>query len=644
MELTPPREGAGSYYIDRYTLFKAIQEGNAAAVRSRLVEGSAFVPEYSFKKTKDCALVRWIIKTIEDAEPRSMYGGPHPSKWFSLNCFQYACYTGQTSVAKVMLDFGLEPDRISFRIAYEKGNFDIIHLVVSERGGWAKYDKEVIPLACREGIDTIGELLDVDVKVGSDALLFACKRLDDLSVVQFLVSKGTEPTSEHLLAACKYGDLPLVQFLVSKGTKPDSEHLLAGCKYGDLPVVQFFEANGVKPTSNDFLHACGYGNLAVVRFLVSKGFQAGSEHLIEACKSYGDENTSTLRFLVSVIDQEALFEPNSSGETIWATAAAFYRFEFIQHLAAYGNRNIDLVSHNAWNGLSMSPLEVAFHAECEGNLDPGQVIDALIKSGANIDAVDADGKTMLHRAVDVVQDHSDNFNALHHSNAYHIDAINDMLGRYGADLEIRDNDGNTPFAYAYFRQHSRQQYRRVFSYATGPGELCFPVLFIYHGAKIDDEMFQKMTDIECEDCLEVASEIPYWASYADNEAALRFLGSTKERDWMGGTPLLNCLERGPVDADTVTKLLRYGADINARNNRRQSALEISLDRATELREYHRKRIVWVLLSQPEIFVTATDLFTSLDNFYDEGISQAILFKFVQQHASLFGDANPGNEA
>ena len=147
-----------------------------------------------------------------------------------------------------------------------------------------------------------------------------------------------------------------------------------------------------------------------------------------------------------------------------------------------------------------------------------------------------------------------------------------------------------------------------------------------------------------EDCLKVAAEIPYWASYNGNEAALRFLGSTKERDWMGNTPLLNCLERGNVNPDTVTKLLHYGADINARNNRRRSALEISIDRATDLWEYERKQIVWVLLSQPEIFVTATDLFTSLDNFYDEGISQAILFKFVQQHASLFGNTDPGKQA
>jgi len=69
-----------------------------------------------------------------------------------------------------------------------------------------------------------------------------------------------------------------------------------------------------------------------------------------------------------------------------------------------------------------------------------QIVELLIQSGADVNALEINGRTPLHDA----------------ANGGHLDVI-DVLVRNGADLEAKDNEGMTPLMWGKISRSGRSE-------------------------------------------------------------------------------------------------------------------------------------------------------------------------------------------
>ena len=380
----------------------------------------------------------------------------------------------------------------------------------------------------------------------------------------------------------------------------------------EINILQKLSAMGVKSTPADLKVACSLYNYDVIEFLASKGVIPRTDLLVEACKEGYEYLVKCL--LSSNMDRSVLSQQpcNAQGETPWSAAAAFGRAFVIRQLyATFGDHDIDRLANIHGHTMSqledddfdddefdvygrkqtMSPLEVALQGGRDGELENFRdVADALVACGADINATDEKGRTMLHRATHIVRNEKAFYKSIW------VERVTLMVEAYGADLEIRDANGNTPFSYAYF-SHSRvglpppidltptrflkESNRRVFdssdeeeghfgmvplipSYSNRHGAtlkcIPFPIFFLLLGARLDQDLLRTMMQVECDACLKVIGDIPLYLHDADNDEVLKVLATSTARDWRGRTPLLLAAE-SCFCPEAIEKLVFYGCDV-----------------------------------------------------------------------------------
>lgn len=260
-------------------------------------------------------------------------------------------------------------------------------------------------------------------------------------ILQVLLQRGCDPNSRDrdgrtpLFAALEHGAqaLPLVRALITYGANPEATDANGETPLGlalDHPAVERWldwrdwsrPSRPLRPA--DLVVAAAAGALATVQRLLELGFAVdtqddqGASALLRAC---GAGHREVAACLLQAGANPAL--PAHSGVTPLAAAVAARREPLVALLCEHGVAADQRLPNNA------TALMVA---AAMGYPDiAGQLLDA----GADVNAVDTDGRSALHAAAQFGFEHNDSLRARR---------LFDCLLKRGADINRADNEGKTP--------------------------------------------------------------------------------------------------------------------------------------------------------------------------------------------------------
>ena len=317
---------------------------------------------------------------------------------------------------------------------------------------------------------------------GDDDIDFKCiplvkaSKYGHVNVVSFLIEQGTninfqdEKGKTPLIKASKNGHMNVVSFLVEQGAnvnvqdKEGNAPLMLATTNGHMNVVSFLVKQGANMNLQDkegntpLMSASKNGDMYVVSFLVEQGANVnvqdkeGNTPLMLASKN-GHVNVVTF-----LAEQGAMVDlQDKKGKTALhhALKSNFQChsktvLETVRSLIKSG------VNVNATTNDSCTPLTIAIK-HCDV-----QVINFLIKHGANVELQDKDGRTALHHAVgnyetvrcliengaNVNATTNDNCTPLMIASKYDDLRVINLLIKHGANVELQDKDGRTALYHA----------------------------------------------------------------------------------------------------------------------------------------------------------------------------------------------------
>lgn len=222
---------------------------------------------------------------------------------------------------------------------------------------------------------------------GGDAPLFEAIRALDAEKVKELLEAGTDPNVRDaqgwsaLQVAAAEGSLALVRLLLERGARPDARQLLLffAADSGRVELVRFLmERLGVSvnvrdPDGNSLLHhAADSRNPELVRELILAGADVraqGSARLTALERAAWNGDLESVRLLV-----EAGADVNAEGGR-WSAPLTESRNAFFESIFFYG-----------------PPI---YAAASRGHLE---VVRYLVGQGADVNARDCEGRTVLHAA------------------------------------------------------------------------------------------------------------------------------------------------------------------------------------------------------------------------------------------------------
>ena len=262
-----------------------------------------------------------------------------------------------------------------------------------------------------------------------------------LDLLQALLARGCDPNTRDrdnrtpLFAALEHGAqaLPLVRTLIAHGANPE-----AADANGETPLGLALEHPAVErwldwrdwPRPNrplraeDLPAAATAGALTTVQRLLELGFpvdtrdEQGASALLRACGAGHREIAASLLTAGADASQSA-----SSGVTPLAAAVAARREALVELL---------LEHHIAADQRLPNDATALMVATAMGY---PEIAERLLDAGADVNAVDANGRSALHAAAQFGFEHSDSLRARR---------LFDGLLKRGADINHADNEGKTP--------------------------------------------------------------------------------------------------------------------------------------------------------------------------------------------------------
>ena len=305
-----------------------------------------------------------------------------------------------------------------------------------------------------------------------------------------------------------------------------------------------------------------------------------------------------------------------NGSTLLQFASRYAVQEIVEFLLKSNQ-----ISVNATNNIQATPLMFAcFNG---GRLDN---MKTLIQYGADINARDINGETLLHLASRYSKQEIVEF--LLKSNQISVNATNNnrttplmlaclnggrldnmkTLIQYGADINARDIDGKTLLYYA--SRYSKQEIlefllisNQISVNATNNNQITLLMCACFNGGRLDNmkTLIQYGADINAK--FNDGSKLLHLASTCSKQEIVEFLlksnqisVNTTNNDQE--TPLmLACLNGGRLD--NMKTLIQYGADINARDINGSTLLHLAS-------RYAEQEIVEFLLKLNQISVNATN--------------------------------------
>ena len=306
----------------------------------------------------------------------------------------------------------------------------------------------------------------------------------------------------------------------------------------------------------------------------------------------------------------------NDGSTLLHYASRYSKQDIIEFLL-----KLNQISVNATNNNQATPL--MFACSNGGHLDN---METLIQYGADINARDIDGKTLLHYASRYSKQEIVEFllklnqisiNATNNNQATplafacldggHLDNMKTLL-QYGADINVRFNDGSTLLHYA--SRYSKQdivefllKLNQISVNATNNNQAT-PLMFAcFDGGHLDnmETLIQYGADINARDI--DGSTLLHYASRYSKQEIVEFLlklnlVSVNATNNNQATPLMFACSNGG-HLDNMKMLIQYGADINVRFNDGSTLLHYAS-------QYSRQDIVEFLLKLNQISVNATN--------------------------------------
>ena len=335
------------------------------------------------------------------------------------------------------------------------------------------------PRACgRRGLFCATPLLAL-VQVtaaGAEGDLVRAVRRGSIVEVKRLVAASPESVNESLgydrisplMAACRHGRLDLARFLLERGARVDRRSrightaLTEAARHGSAPLAKLLIGNGAaaepKPprSSTPLIEAAERGHLEFVKVLLEHGTDVSAVDYAgytAAAQALGGRHVECLLLLLARMrgagallaawkgDLEALksMRRAETGSVLRPSAAEKWTPLHKAALAGKAGAVAWLLGAGADVGATdvrkRTPLHMAlFLQRIEGGDGPGgtrEVVDRLIRAGADVLAADRGGITALHRAARAGDGR-----------------IVDMLVRRGAALDPRDGKWRTPLYHA----------------------------------------------------------------------------------------------------------------------------------------------------------------------------------------------------
>ncbi|XP_018569762.1 uncharacterized protein LOC108909819 [Anoplophora glabripennis] len=423
--------------------------------------------------------------------------------------------------------------KTSLHLAAEHGNLDVVEYLAAQRANLNVEDSDVstiLQLAAkyREG-DTVKCLVErgADINARSNdgsTALHLISGYDRLSTVTYLVEHGADVnvkdndgnTPIHLAAKC--GRLDTVKYLITRGshlnacTNKNSTPLHLGTKYGRWDTVRYLveHGTGVNVKDNDgktSLHlAAEYGRLDIVKYLIAQG-----AHL----------NDGT-----------------NDGKTVLHLAAKHQKWDAVKCLVEHGV-NINVKDYDGNTILHLA-------ADCD-KLD---VVKYVVEHGANINVRANDGSAALHLVAGYNRLNTGKCDTSQRSAAEY-DRLNtaDYLMEHGADINVKDNDGNT-----------------VLHLAAEFGRLDTVKYLLAQGATVDVRNNNGWTVLHLSAGYDRLNAVKCFVEHGADVNA-------KDND--DNTALHLAVKYGGLD--TVHYLVKQGATVNGRNNKGWTALHLAAE-------------------------------------------------------------------
>lgn len=263
------------------------------------------------------------------------------------------------------------------------------------------------------------------------------------------INQRDERGRTPLLNALSRGHIQTAKLLMEKGADvniADGQQftpLMAAVRW-DTEIVKLLLLHGAKCDVRDesgktpFLIATAYGSVEILRLLLHKGSDInavdkfGGTALMEAAAADRVENLDFLlkrRAKMTAEDQE--------GKTALYKAAYACAARAVHFLLVYGaaDRNKESELNKALFA-AMDTGGFGFHRKKPDPLDVEETVRLLLRSGANIHAVDEEDRTPLLYAIGKVAPSFDTYKS------FYIGAF-DALLRAGADINAHDRKGTS---------------------------------------------------------------------------------------------------------------------------------------------------------------------------------------------------------
>ncbi len=262
-----------------------------------------------------------------------------------------------------------------------------------------------------------------------------------LTLLQALLARGCDPNTRDregrtpLFAALEHGAdaLPLVRALIAYGANPEAADSNGETPLGlalEHPTVerwldwQDWSRPGRPLRAEDLPAAAAAGALTTVQRLLELGFAVdtrddqGATALLRACGAGHRELAACL------LDADADASlAASSGVTPLAAAVAARRETLVALLLAH-KVAVDERLPNETTALMVAAA-----------MGHPEIVEALLDGGADVNAVDAGGRSALHAAAQFGFEHNDSLRARR---------LFDGLLKHGADINRADSEGKTP--------------------------------------------------------------------------------------------------------------------------------------------------------------------------------------------------------
>lgn len=295
-------------------------------------------------------------------------------------------------------------------------------------------DLETVKIILRDGIN-----IDFfDYKYNMSPISYAASN-GNLDILREIIKFGAKDYDRALFVACKEGNWESAKELIDAGATNLDLALSYASISGNLIIVRELIDLGAKDFKGALIAAAEGNSLEVVKELIGLGANVNYYGYV---KSYSDYRSGVRKYPITATGSvDIIRELINSGATNINEA-------FIERIRS-SDFDIDLVNELANLGANVNYYNrgdgktILMYAIENKNVSKN-FIKTLIDIGADVNAKDFSGNTVLMRAVKVRYDITKKYGA---NNGVSVDLIEELL-KAGADIEAFNNYGNTAYGMA----------------------------------------------------------------------------------------------------------------------------------------------------------------------------------------------------